>query len=267
MRASAIRGLGLGLLFLSGLTPSLRAADTQPVFLYSRYFNAQGEARYLPDGNFKDVLQRLGKDFAVRVHDQPLTAETLAGVKMVMIANPSDQAVANHPRPHHFAAADVAALQRFVENGGALIVLGNQENHNLETEDTNRLLRQFGLQFTNRYTDAKLLPLPKETPVIGGLRWGYYTGNQILIEAQHAARPRALVNNDLHVNPAQGPRDAPGALLAVAEPGRGRVIVVTDAGWLCDWAFEEKGVGGVALHGQDNWEIFHRLVRWAGQMN
>ena len=262
-----IRGFWWAAVFLAGSSPSLRAADAQPVFLYSRYFNAQGEARYLPDGNFKDVLQRLGKDFAVRVHDQPLTAETLAGVKVVMIANPSDQAVANHPRPHHFTAADGAALQRFVENGGALIVLGNQENHNLETEDTNRLLRQFGLQFTNRYTDAKLLPLPKKTPVIGGLRWGYYTGNQILIEARHAARPRALVNNDLNIKPAQGPRDEPGALLAVAEPGRGRVIVVTDAGWLCDWAFEEKGVGGVALHGQDNWEIFHRLVRWAAWMN
>jgi hypothetical protein len=45
------------------------------------------------------------------------------------------------------------------------------------------------------------------------------------------------------------------------------VIVVTDAGWICDWAFNEKGVGGVALKGQDNWEIFHRLARWAAQSN
>ena len=57
----------------------------------------------------------------------------------------------------------------------------------------------------------------------------------------------------------------PGALLAIAEPGRGRVIVVTDAGWLADFAFNETGVGGVALKGQDNWEIFRRLARWAAQ--
>ena len=261
-----VRCLLWGTVFATGLAPVLTAAETKPVFLYSRHFNAQGEARYLPEGNFKDVLQRLGKDFTVRVHAQPLTAGTLTGVKVVMIANPSDLAVPGNPPPHHFSTADVAALQQFVANGGALIVLGNQENHNLETEDTNRLLRQFGLQFTNRYTDAKLLPLPKEMPIIGGLRWGYYTGNQILIEAQHAAKPRALVTNDLNIKPAQGPRDEPGALLAVAEPGHGRVIVVTDAGWLCDWAFEEKGVGGVALHGQDNWEIFQRLVQWAAQV-
>ena len=266
MNAPIVRCLFLGLLLLSERAPSLRAAEPKPVFLYSRHFNAQGEARYLPDGNFKDVLQRLGKDFVVRVHDQPLTAMTLQDVKVVMIANPSDRAVKGNPLPHHFTAADLTALQQFVGAGGALILLGNQENHNLETEDTNRLLRQFGLQFTNRYTDAKLLPLPKETPVIGGLRWAYYTGNQILIDTQHSARPRALVSNDLRIKPAQGPRDEPGALLAVAEPGRGRVIVVTDAGWICDWAFEEKGVGGVALKGQDNWEIFHRLALWAAQV-
>jgi len=145
--------------------------------------------------------------------------------------------------------------------------MGNQENHNLEVEDTNKLLRQFGLQFTNIYTDAKLLPLPSNTPIIGGLRWAYYTGNQVRIEASHAAKPRALVMNDLAIKPAKGPRDEAGALLAIAEPGQGRVIVATDAGWVADFAFNEQGVGGVMLKGQDNWEIFHRLARWASKLN
>ncbi len=242
------------------------AAESKPVFLYSRYFNATGEERYLPDGNYKDVLDRLRKDFEVRVNDQPLTSETLAGVKVILIANPSDKAVSDKPTPHHVDAKDVAALMKFVQTGGALIVMGNQENHNLEIEDTNKLLRQFGLAFTNIYTDAKLLPLPKSTPVIGGLRWGYYTGNQVSIEKGHAAKPRALVTNDLNVKPPKGTRDEPGVLMAVSEPGRGRVIVVTDAGWLADWAFNEKGVGGVALQGQDNWEIFRRLALWAARV-
>lgn len=249
-----------GLLLAAAFSAS--AAD-KPVFLYSRHFNAVGENRYLPDGTFKDLLQRLAKDFDVRAHDRPLTAETLAGVSVVLVANPSDKAVAGHPLPHHFDARDIAALTAFVQRGGGFIVLGNQENHNLEIEDTNRLLRQWGLQFTNVFTDAKLLPLPRTTPVIGGLRWGYYTGNQVLIEKSHAAQPRALVMNDLGIKPAKGPRDEPGALLAVAEPGRGRVAVVTDAGWVADFAFNDQGVGGVILKGQENWEIFRRLAQWA----
>lgn len=261
----SIRSIVLCALALPSVA-TIQSADPKPVFLYSRHFNAPGEARYLPDGNYRDLLQRLGKECDVRVNDRPLTAETMAGVKIVLIANPSDQAVEGNPAPHHADARDVAALTKFVKDGGALIVLGNQENHNLEIADMNKLLREFGLAFTNLYTDAKLLPLPEGTPIIGGLRWGYYTGNQISIERSHPAKPRALVLNDLSIKPAKGTRDEAGALLAIAEPGRGRVIVVTDAGWLADFAFDDKGVGGVALKGQDNWEIFRRLVQWAAQV-
>ncbi len=245
---------------------SLAGADAQtkskPVLLYSRYFNAEGEARYLPDGNYKDVLERLRADFEVRVHAKPLTRESLADVSLVLIANPSDQAVAGHPSPHHVSPADVKALADFALRGGGLIVMENQENHNLEVEAMNRLLARFGIQATNLYTDAKQLVVPKEAPVIGGLRWAYYTGNLLLLDASHPARPRALVTNDLNQKPVKGPRDTAGVLMAAAEPGRGRVVVVTDAGWISDWAFTGEGVGGVSIKEQDNWEIFHRLARW-----
>src|SRR5438552_18655471 len=89
------------------------------------------------------------------------------------------------------------------------------------------------------------------------LRWAYYTGNQVRVESSHPAKPRALVMNDLSIKPAKGPRDEAGALLAVAEPGQGHVIVVTDAGWVTDSAFDERGVGGGALTGEVNWDIYH----------
>src|SRR5436853_251877 len=79
----------------------LRGAEgqTKPVLLYSRYFNAEGETRYLPDGNYKDVLTRVRTDFEVRIDNKPLTPENLADVKLVLIANPSDKAVGDHPSP------------------------------------------------------------------------------------------------------------------------------------------------------------------------
>src|SRR5882762_9094454 len=89
---------------------SLLAADSQtnpkPILLYSRYFNAEGETRYLPEGNYKDVLDRLGADFQVRVHNKPLTRQSLADVKLLLIANPSDKPVGTHPAPPHFARRD-----------------------------------------------------------------------------------------------------------------------------------------------------------------
>ncbi len=259
-------GFLLGLLGLaSAVTAS--AADKKPVLLYTLYFNAEGENRYSPDTTYKDVLQRLRDQFEVRVNSEAPTPRTLSGVNVVLIANPSDKAVAGHPAPHHFTSKDVDVISRWVDRGGGLIVMGNQENHNLEIEDTNKLLARFGLQFTNRYTDAKKLVLPAATPVIGGLRWAYYTGNMVLIDSTHRARARSLVDNDLSQKPLKGTRDEPGSLLAVAEPGRGRVVAVTDSGWIANFAFSEEGVGGLAIKGQENWEIFRRLARWAARQD
>ncbi len=246
-----------------GLPAAEPAAPAKPVFLYSRYFNAEGETRYLPDGTYEQVLQRLPTQFEVRVNHEPLTDATLAGVKVVLIANPSDQAVSNHPAPHHFSVADIAVLTRYIRNGGGLIIMGNQENHNLEVEDSNKLLAGFGLRFTNLYTDVKKLAVPRNTPVIGGLSWAYYTGNLLELDTHHPARPRALVMNDVSQKPLNGTRNQPGALLAVAELGRGRVVAVTDAGWITNDVLADKGIGGVVITNHDNWEIFRRLTCWA----
>jgi hypothetical protein len=251
------------LLFLATSFLSTHAASNKPVFLYSRYFNAPGEIRYTPDGNYKELLDRLAKDFEVRVNDKPLNAENLKGVAVVLVANPSDKAAPNNPPPHHVDSRDIQEITRFVHNGGGFIVMGNQENHNLDIDHMNQLIGRFGIQFTNLYTDAKTLDLPKTTPLIGGLRWGYYTGNLLLLDKANPAKPQALVTNDLNQKPAAGPRDQPGVLMGSATPGKGHLLVVTDSGWLCDWAFHDIGVGGVALKPQDNWEIFHRLANWA----
>ena len=102
----------------------LAAADSatkKPVLLYSRYFNALGEARYLPDGTYKEILTRLRNEFDVRVHSQPLKAQTLARINVLLIANPSDKAVGTNPPPPHVTAADIRALTRYVEQGGGLV--------------------------------------------------------------------------------------------------------------------------------------------------
>lgn len=248
------------LLILAAMLLTARAADQKPVFLYSLYFNAPGENRYPADGAYKELLSRLAQDFEVRINDKPLTAAHLQDVSVVLVANPNDKPARNNPPPHHVDDSDIREITRFVQNGGGFIVLGNQENHNLEIADSNKLLAHFGIQFTNLYTDAKKLVLPSNTPLIGGLRWAYYTGNLLLLDTNNPAHPRSLATNDLHQKPEKGPRDQPGVLMASATPGKGHVLVVTDAGWLANWAFDEQGVGGVAIKGQDNWEIFHRLA-------
>ena len=251
----------IGCLVLANVAAAAESA--KPVFLYSRYFNAKGEGRYLAAGQYRDVLDRLGGDFQVRVNDLPPNAETLKGVAVVLISNPSDKPAGKNPPPHHVSPQDVTEMTHFVRDGGGLIVMGNQENHNLEITDFNKLLGEFGMRFENRYTDAKQLIIPKDVAIIGGLRWAYYTGNQVVVDPHNSSRARPLVLNDLDQRPLGGKRDEKGTLLAIAEPGKGHLVVVTDAGWITNDALSGKGIGKVAIKEQDNWEIFLRLTIWA----
>ncbi len=188
------------------------ADDAKPVLLYSRYFNAKGENRYEADGNYKDVITRLRESFEVKVNDLPLTKENLKGVALLLVANPSDKAVKANPPPHHCSPEDVAAINAFVKAGGGLITMANQEGHNLDIPGFNTVLTTFGMKWEDRYTDAKKLLIPASVPIIGGLRWAYYTGDSIAIETGHEAKPRGLVMNDLTQKPVKGARDAEGAL-------------------------------------------------------
>lgn len=250
-------------LLLLPLCAVVQAADTKPVLLYSRYFNAQGEKRYLADGTYAEILKHLGNSFEVRTNAEPLRAQTLNGVAVVVIANPSDQAVGTNPAPPHCSADDVASLVTYITGGGGLIIMGNQENHNYETKDMNVLLAHFGMQFVDTYTDAKQLIIPESAPLIGGKKWAYYTGNQIVVQPGHAAKPQAVVVNDLAQKALGGPRDAPGILMSMATPGSGHVVLVTDAGWVINDALSGKGIGKVALTEHDNAEIFTLICRWA----
>jgi len=248
-------------IFLSGTSVQ---AQSKPVLLYSRCFNAPGENRYAPDGAYSKVLEALGKEFAVETDDQALTADRLANVKVLVLANVSAGPAGTNPPPRHIGGSDVGLLTKFVQKGGGLIFLSNQpEGHNLDVTNSNKLLAQFGIQQTNLVTDAKKLELPASAPLIGGLRWAYYTGNLLLLDPENRSKPEAVVTNDLGQKPVKGPRDQAGVLLARATPGKGRVVVITDAGSIANFAFSEEGVGGVAIKGQDNLEMFLRLTRWA----
>lgn len=75
----------------------------------------------------------------------------------------------------------MATLRKLAEQDGGLIIMDNQENHNLQCVNLNKLLARFGLEFSTRFTDSKHIVVPKEAPVIGGLAWGYYAGNLVAL--------------------------------------------------------------------------------------
>jgi hypothetical protein len=247
---------------LSLLIATFANGADKPVFLYSQHFTAPGENRYTADGNYRQILEALEEEFAVKVSDK-LDAATLSSAKVMLISNPNDKPHGTNAAPNHIEGQRAIDLYNWVTRGGGLILMGNQENHNLETRQVNQFLRLIGLKWAPVHTDAKRLLLPENLPILGGLTWAYYTGNQVEVTAGHPAKARCLVENDLEQPTAGKPRDAEGCLLGIAEVGKGRIVLVTDAGWIANWALNDKGVGGVAIEDHDNQEIFMRLAKWA----
>lgn len=258
-----VKALKYAICLLLLCSATLMAA--QPVFLYARHFNAEGEKRYVPDKDYSQVLERLGETFEVRVNRDEPTLMNLLDVDVILISNPSQSAVSGHPAPPGFSAAMVGRLVDFVRNGGGIIIMGNQENHNLELESTNQLLAHFGMGFEETFTDIKALAIPDNVPMVGGLRWGYYSGNLVTIDAGHVASPVTVIENDSTQPLLKGTRDAKGALLASATLGKGRVIVVTDAGWITNTVLSGPGIANVKIPDHHNFEIFRRLSLWASE--
>lgn len=245
------------------LKEKLAPASSKPVFLYSNYYNADGENRYPADGNFSELMALLAEDFEVRVHREPLTDETLGDVDVVLIANPNKDAVEGNIPPPHVSAGDIATITRYVNKGGGLITTHNQENHNLENEQFNRLLSIFGIQIVEKHTAAKAFEIPEEAPIIGGLLWAYIIGNAIEIDPNHPTEPFAIVTNDRLQRPLKDEPDDAGILLAGAEWGDGRVLTIADSGWMLNEALNGEEVAEVVIENADNREIARRLAKWA----
>lgn len=267
MRLLLVAGMAMGMATLGLAAGNGRAstakAGRRPVVWYCLRYQAPGENRYAPDGTYRDILQTLGQTFEVKVSAAEPTMESLRGVDVVLLANPNDQAFGTNAPPFHMTAKNIATWKQYIRRGGGLILMGNQDNHNLETIEVNQLLREFGMTFEPNYTDLKRLTIPVGVPALAGLRWAYYSGNQIRLIPDHSAHPRPWVTNDPAQPLLKGQRNAAGILMAGAQLGKGRVIVATDSGWISANALNGVGIGGYYISDHDNPEIIRRMLLWA----
>ncbi len=90
------------------------------------------------------------RDFEVVRNTAPLTAETLAGIDVLVIAHPSDpkwERTTGIGSPR-FDEHEISAIRAFVERGGGLIVLGETEQDKYGN-NVNELLAAFGITIEN----------------------------------------------------------------------------------------------------------------------
>lgn len=112
------------------------------------------------------VIQGLGGE--LRTVREPMTAKTLRGIDVLIIADPDTPAEATDPK--YISSGEIKALEKWVADGGRLVLFGNDKG-NAEFEHFNQLAERFGIEFVETiYRDSQgksKLNLTSQSPVLG----------------------------------------------------------------------------------------------------
>jgi hypothetical protein len=190
------------------------------------------------DASYAAAAETLRKrDFAVASNVAgPLDPNTLAGCDVLVIAHPSDPAwertiAAGSPE---LTAAELQAIEAFVNRGGGLVVLGETEQDKYGN-NLNTLLARFGIHIASDTVQDYAHNLGPPSWVVPELGEGARgREGDLLARVSSACLYRATtlssVNGSRVLARAQTTSSAPGAPLIIAsEHGHGRVAVLADS--------------------------------------
>jgi hypothetical protein len=194
--------------------------------------------------------------------DGPLTAETLRGCEVLVIAHPSDPAWerttgTGSPR---LSGEEVDAVEAFVAQGGGLIVLGETEQEKYGN-NLNTLLARFGLHLENDtvqdYEHCHGAPTWILADFVQGSRG---RGGDLLARVSQACLYRATTvsasNGAAVLARTHATASTPQAPLIVAtEHGQGRVVVLADSDLFGDDCIDEL----------DHHTLWLNLVYWVSR--
>ncbi len=222
---------------------------------------AQIQPSHPADASLAAAAEALSlRDFEVAaLAEARLDPETLAGADVLVIAHPSD------PKWEHtldggsprLDPAEIDAIERFVEAGGGLIVLGETEQDKYGN-NLNQLLGRFGLAVEN--ATVQDYEHHREAPawVLADLASANGAVPDLLARVREACFYRAgtiaLGNGGRVIARTHETADPPGApLAAVTEHGAGRVAVLADSD-----LFGDDCIGDL-----DHTALWLNLVYWA----
>ncbi|MEZ6022977.1 MAG: hypothetical protein R3C16_06095 [Hyphomonadaceae bacterium] len=291
-----IAGLALAAALATGSAAAQQVADplvdlsvAQPAFAanagphvvidgaHNNFHTADG--RYSP---FATLLRNDG--FRVDGSEAPFSDESLAGVDILVIANPlADENVGAWvtPNPSAFSAEEIAAVRRFVERGGALMLIADHMPFAGAAQD---LAATFGFTFENGFAmrqgnGADLFTRQNggltDDPLLSGLaRLRTFTGSAFTAPEGARAlirldrRYTVLLPHEAWAFEDDTPRTPGEGKLqgAVMEFGQGRVAMFGEAAMFTAQVAgpQQWPVGLRAPGAEHNKQFALNVVRWLG---
>jgi hypothetical protein len=201
------------------------------------------------------------RDFTVNVNlRDPLTRKTLTGCDVLVIAHPSEpewERTTGIGSPR-LSDDELEAIEAFVRHGGGLVVLGETEQAKYGS-NLNDLLDRFELHLENDTVQDYEHHFGAPSWVLAELTSGARgRGGDVLVRVKEACLYRATTisahNGARVLARTHASASSPGApLIAVAEHGSGRVVVLADSDLFGDDCIDEL----------DHRSLWQNLIYWA----
>lgn len=222
---------------------SAAAAFAQSVVAVDGFHNDESKMpdHYRWDGTrpggfseFGKLLRGLGAD--LRTVRERITREALAGIDVFIIVDPDTPAETGDPK--YIEPAEISVIERWVRDGGRLVLLGNDKG-NAEFQHFNRLAARFGIEFVEttypKVVGKGILTITGPHPIFE---------NGLMLYLIEIAPLK--VSSDVEVILA----DKGTPVMALAHVGKGRVFALGDP-----WAYNEY------IDRKDNRRIVTNLFR------
>ena len=216
------------------------------------------------DGRYYAFARLLRRDgYVVRGLREPFTRRSLAGARVLVIANalhPGNATAWNLPTPSAFTAAEIAAVEAWVREGGSLLLIAD---HMPFPGAADSLAAAFGIAFGNGFA----VDSTEQTS-----RFRFSRGNGLL--AEHAVTrgrgPEERVDSvDTFTGQAFRVTAAGAQPLLTLAPGT--VLLLPEVAWQFTAATPRRAVGGqlhgaVLRHGRGRVAVFGEAAMFSGQL-
>jgi hypothetical protein len=207
------------------------------------WHNREAQPHYYWEGTYQGGYSGLGQMLkglgaGITSVKEAISAKSLRGVDALIIVDPDTPA--ETASPNLIAGSEVEALVAWVNQGGTLLLLGNDPG-NAEFTRFNALARRFGIEFLERkHMDAQGSGKLTLTTPAGG----WFTPGLEFYGVDLAPLNLTAANAETLLSESGTP------MMAAVSVGRGRVVALGDP-----WVYNEY------LYTQDNRQIAEQLFR------
>src|SRR5690606_34692617 len=196
----------------------------------------------------------LSKEYSISMSRSPYTENLLKGIDGVVIFAADNPALISGAKV--IDDNQITVLENFVQQGGSLMLMLNamvedRFSESFETNQVKKLLQKFGLAWNNDDTHYSDNIIPSGHPYFYDVPVFHYGAGCTLKILPEARNPEVLLN--VYSDSTYTDRSVSGAGIVMVRPGKGKVILVGDAG---SWT------GNVSRPWADNGKMLQQLFRY-----